>query len=243
MTHIHSVLLILHIILGSLAIIIFWVPMFTKKGQLNHVKYGNYYTKIMYGVAASGAIMAIMVIAAPLAIKQQYASHEHAAQIATNLRVFWSFLLYLALLSYTSTRQGFAVLQAKENRQSLRTITHAGPIALLFVGGIVLTSIGIAHSNTLHIVFGLLGTAVALGSLKYIFAKSVSRKQYIIEHIGNMLGSAIGAYTAFISFGGRHLLEGAGDYQIVFWIAPGVIGGFATFILTKKYCRVFGIKS
>jgi hypothetical protein len=239
MTQLHSILLILHIALGSVALILFWVPMYTQKGRLNHKKFGNYYKNVMYGVAASGAVMAVMVLYMPLVIKHQYAQAENAEQIASNLRLFWSFLLYLALLSFTSTRHGYAVLQAKDDRSQLRHWDYVIPLVLLFIGGLVLTASGLMRSHTLHIAFGLLGTLVGLGSLRYIFAKTMPKKRYILEHIGSMIGSGIGAYTAFLAFGGRQLLDGAGSYQIIFWIAPGVIGSIASHFLCKKYGKVF----
>lgn len=241
MTQLHSILLILHIVLGSAALILFWVPIYTQKGQLNHKKFGTYYKNVMYGVAASGAVMAIMVLWMPLVIKHQYAQAENAEQIASNLRIFWSFLLYLALLSFTSTRQGYAVLQAKDDRAQLRTWDYIVPLALLFIGGVALTASGAMRGHTLHIAFGLLGTFVGLGSLRYVLAKNMPKKRYILEHIGSMMGSGIGAYTAFLAFGGRQLLDGAGSYQIIFWIAPGVIGSVASYLLCKKYGKVFQI--
>ena len=239
MTHLHGLLLILHIALGSAALMLFWVPIVTKKGQLNHKIFGNVYKNTMYAVAATGAVMAIMVLAYPLVIKHEYANHENAQQIASNLRVFWTFLLYLSLLSFAGTRHGYAVLQVKDNRALLRTWQYVAPLAMLFVGGIALILSGIARGHALHIVFGILGTLIGLGALRYIFAKSVSKRRYIIEHIGSMIGSGIGAYTAFISFGGRHFIESAGSYQIVFWMAPGLMGGIASYLMCKKYGKIF----
>ncbi|MFW8592227.1 hypothetical protein ACOI22_15580 [Glaciecola sp. 2405UD65-10] len=241
MSQIHSILLILHIVVGSLAIILFWVPMLTQKGRLNHIKFGKYYTFAMYTVAASGALMAILVIAAPLLVKHEYANHEHGEQIAFNLRVFWTFLLYLALLTYTNTKQGVVMLRVKENRHLLRTFGHVAPLVALVLGGVALVGLGVAFNKPLHIVFGILGFVIAVGSLRYIFAAKVGAKHYIKQHIGHMLGSGIGAYTAFVTFGGRQLLELPGGFQFALWLAPGLIGGIASYVLTKKYSKVFNI--
>lgn len=241
MTYLHSSLFILHIIFGSAALILFWVPMYTKKGQLNHKKFGRYYRNVMYAVAGTGAIMAALVLAIPLTIKHEYADHENAAKIAENIRYFWSFLLYLALLSYTSTKHGDAVLRAKENRANLRTFAYVAPIALLFACGPLFIGIGLVRSNMLHTVFGVLGLLVGAGMLRYIFKKTMGARAYILEHVGSMMGSGIGAYTAFLAFGGRQFLDGVGSYQIVFWIAPGVIGSVLSFMLCKKYGKIFRV--
>lgn len=243
MTYIHSFLFVGHILFGSLALILFWVPMFTKKGQLNHVKFGRWYSNAMYGVAATGAIMAIIVIAMPLTILTQYANHENAAQIAEAYRYFWTFLLYLALLSYTVTKHGVRVLQVKDERHLLKTFSYLAPIACLFILGFGIIAIGVMRDITLHIVFGILGVFVALGMMRYVLKSKMAARRYILEHVSSMMGSGIGAYTAFVAFGGRTLLENAGAYQIVFWVAPGVIGSIASYVLSKKYGKIFRVEA
>ena len=41
--------------------------------------------------------------------------------------------------------------------------------------------------------------------------------------------------TAFLAFGGRVMFSEMGQYQILFWIAPGIIGGSAISLLVRKY--------
>jgi len=243
MTYLHSFLFIAHILLGSAALLLFWVPMYTAKGQLNHKKFGRWYKNTMYGVAATGAIMAIIVLAIPLVIKHQYANHENAQAIATNIRFFWVFLLYLALLSFTTTKHGEWVLKVKERREHLRTWQYVTPLVLLFVGGFAFIGMGLLRGQTLHTVFGILGVLVGFSMLRYVFAKHLGARQYILEHIGSMIGSGIGAYTAFVAFGGRQLIESAGQYQLLLWIAPGVIGSILSYILCKKYGKVFKVEA
>jgi hypothetical protein len=66
MSTLHSFTFVLHIIFGSMALILFWLPLASKKGSLDHIKFGRYYAKVMYVVAASGAVMAMLVIYSPL---------------------------------------------------------------------------------------------------------------------------------------------------------------------------------
>lgn len=243
MTTIHSTLFILHILFGTAALILFWVPLFTEKGRLDHVKFGRYYKNTMYTVAASGALMALMVIAIPLVIKASMLSEntdmEKAAQ---SLRVFWSFLFYLSILSFTGTRHAIAVLNVKANRQQLRTINYLFPIILLTAGGPFIFYLGYAHSQTLHMIFGVLGLFVGASMLKYCLQKEIKSRQWVVEHISAMMGSGIGAYTAFVAFGGRAILSDLGQWQLLFWIAPGVIGTVISAIFTKRYKAIFQIE-
>lgn len=241
MIYIHSTLFFIHILVGTAALILFWVPIFTKKGQLQHQRFGRAYRNIMYCVAATGALMAIMVIAIPLTVKPFLADAPNVNATVTNIRFFWLFLLYLALLSYTTTRHGDAVLKAKCNLSGLRSFTYISPLAMLAAGGVVFIGIGIVRENMLHLVFGIMGMTVGISMLRYSLAKHIQPKAYILEHIGSMIGSGIGAYTAFFAFGGRQLLSGVGSYQIIFWIIPGVAGSVMSFYLTKKYKKVYRI--
>jgi hypothetical protein len=108
-------------------------------------------------------------------------------------------------------------------------------IGLLLVGGLMLLLLGIIYSNTLHIVFGILGSLLAIQTGRFCLAKSVSANRWLVEHLSAFIGSGIGAYTAFLAFGGRSMVGDLGQWQIVFWIAPGVIGAIASARMSRKY--------
>jgi hypothetical protein len=238
MAFVHSIFFALHILVGAAALVLFWIPIFSKKGQLNHVVFGRYYKTVMYAVAGTGAIMALMVLSMPLAIKGHHISESANLERALfNIRLFWGFLLYLSLLSFVSTRHGIKVLTEKTNHSNMRTFEYQSPVWLLLIGGVICFVAGIVNERTLHIIFGILGFFLAQGILRYTFKKEVQPGQWVLEHLGTMIGSGIGAYTAFLAFGGRTLFSELGQWQIAFWIAPGVIGTIAANIVAKKYAR------
>lgn len=235
MQTIHSVLFVLHILFGSMALILFWIPMVSKKGSLDHQRFGKYYANTMYVVAATGALMALLVIALPLQIKGHLYKDENPEVFIENIRRFWLFLLYLSLLTYASVLQGMQSLTHKTNTKVMRTKINVVTQATQFFAGIALLVMGVAHSHTLYIVFGMLGTATGLQTLRYLYAKQLQNKQWLVEHLSNMISSGIGAYTAFIAFGGRQIFADIGQWQYLFWIAPGVIGGIAIGIYAQQY--------
>ncbi|PKG93039.1 hypothetical protein [Paraglaciecola sp. MB-3u-78] len=236
MNTIHSVLFFIHIIVGSMALLLFWVPIVTKKGGLDHRKFGRYYANTMYAVAASGALMALMVIYAPLVIKHQLV-HENTntQQLASTLRIFWSFLLYLSLLTFVNVRHGILVLRNKTQHSNMRQLPHLFSIGLLFIGGLILLLFGLIYSNTLHIIFGVLGAVLAIQTGRFCLANSVSANRWLVEHLSAFIGSGIAAYTAFLAFGGRSMFGDLGPFQLVFWVAPGVIGTIAIARMSRKY--------
>lgn len=244
MNLLHSILFMCHILVGSMALLLFWVPLLSKKGHLNHVKFGRYYGNVMYMVALSGALMALMVIYDPIAIKgEMFTPGSDQLTLTNNIRIFWSFLLFLSLLTYVSVRQGFAVLRHKNNHASYQTPQHIIPLVTLVIGGAMMLFLGIQSTRVLHIIFGILGMLIGSGMLRFSFASQHSPNQIVIEHLSAMIGSGIGAYTAFIAFGGRQLFENIGSWQIAFWVAPGVIGSVAITLLSRKYDRASNKKT
>ncbi|GAB5379202.1 MAG: hypothetical protein Alis3KO_11890 [Aliiglaciecola sp.] len=236
MNALHGFLFSSHIVVGTLALILFWIPIVARKGGINHIKFGRFYGWTMYTVAATGALMAILVLYDPLQIKGHLMNAgTDPEKFSATIRIFWGFLLFLSLITYVSVRQGFAVLLHKQNTQALRTFWHISPLVLTAIGGAIILTLGIMHSRILHIVFGLLGISLATGMLRYCLNKTPNPNQWLLEHFGGMIGSGIGAYTAFIAFGGRQLFAQAGSLQLIFWIAPGVIGSIAIFYLSRKY--------
>lgn len=238
MQTLHHWLFVMHIMVGSCALLLFWVPMLTRKGSLNHRKFGRYYAHVMYAVAATGALMAALVLLWPMAIKGELLSNPDMQEaFIQSVRRFWFFLLYLSLITFFSVRHGLLALQCKKDRAAVRSPLHLTCIALLIGGAGLLLFNGIQHDNTLHIVFAALGALIALSSLKYCLVKEVTAKQWLGEHIGGLIGSGIGAYTAFISFGGRHLFESLGQAQLLFWILPGILGSIVIAYMSQKYAR------
>lgn len=242
MANLHSLLFIVHIVFGGAALVLFWIPVMTRKGQLNHIQFGRYYRTAMYTVAGSGALMAIMVLLWPMTVKAQlFTTTQDPQAVIERIQVLWGFLLYLSLLSFTSTRHGMHTLAVKADRSELRRWHYVTPLIILLVGGIALAVSGYIYSRILHIVFGLLGVAVSVGTLRYCFKTTIKPGEWVIEHLSAMIGSGIGAYTAFLAFGGRVIYSDLGAWQMVFWIAPGVIGGIAASVIAQKYAKQMGL--
>lgn len=241
MNSLYTINLWIHVVFACLALTLFWVPIFTKKGQLNHKRFGHWYKIAMYTVAASGVVMASMIFNREFGLGAEFSASEQTAAILSNVQQFALFLIYLALLMFTTTRHGIAVLIAKEKRNKLRVVNYLIPVLCLLVFGVALFIFGLFSANTLHIVFGILGGVLSVGMLRYCYRETVARNTWLLEHIGSMIGSGIAAYTAFLTFGGRTLFSDLGQWQLVLWIAPGVIGGFASYLVCKHYARLFYI--
>ncbi|CAH9053216.1 hypothetical protein PSECIP111951_02515 [Pseudoalteromonas holothuriae] len=227
MEYIHKFVVYTHIVLGSFALVLFWIPIIAAKGSKTHNRYGHYYNWAMYGTSILGVIACILVLIDPMSVKPKvFADTLEQAQYIKNSRIFSLFLLMLSLLVLVSIYHGERVLKVKANNALLRTPLHLGLLILLAVTALVSMVLGVMHSQTLLMIFSGVSLMVVIGNVRYIFTTKLKPRAWIIEHLIAMLGSGIGVYTAFSAFGGRHIFSYILGNDMVFlsWILPSVIG-------------------
>ncbi len=247
MLSVHQLALYLHIAVGSCALLLFWVPVFTRKGNLNHKRFGRYFAMCMYTVSASGIVMSSLDLMFPLSMHAAGVELSPAAEADAirQIREFGLFLLSLSILVLVSTRHGWLTILHKDDRSALRhPVNLAMNLALIMVG-IVLLATGISTGTILFMIFGALQIGSGSGHLRYIFRKEIRPKEWWMQHLGGLIGAGIGAYTAFTVFGGRRLFEeifssNFESVSIFLWIAPGVIGGIAIALSSRHYKHKFG---
>ncbi|GAA0291315.1 hypothetical protein [Psychrosphaera haliotis] len=243
---IHKLALVLHIAIGSAGLVIFWLPIFSKKGGAFHKQAGNWFAKGMTIVAYSGILMSTLVFIDPLAVRDP--NNQFTLEQATNVvevaRATAAFLFMLSCLVLCTTRQGINVLKAKDDRSILKTPAHLVPIFLLMLSAVYVGMLSFQRASLLYPIFSVLSFFVAIGMLKYIFRAEVSKRTWIIEHVTNIIASGIAAYTAFLVFGGQSFLAGLvpSNMQIMFWIMPGVVGGFLSHVYASKYRKIYNVK-
>ena len=238
-SEIHQILFYLHVVVGSIALVVFWLPMVSKKGSPFHKTFGKVFSYGMFAVSISGIIMSMMVLIDPAMVREIDAGLDEQTQqqLAERARRSSAFLLMLSLLVFTNVKHSLLVLKAKQDRAILRSVSHIVSISLLLLTGIAIGYFGFTSGNTLFIVFSILCIVSSGNLFFYVFKKSIKKREWLIEHLGNIIGAGIGAYTAFFAFGGRRFLAEifTGQLQVVPWILPGVVGGMAIAYLSKKY--------
>lgn len=231
MSDLHSFLVTAHIAVGAIALVLFWVPVAARKGSPLHVRAGRIYVNCMYFVAASAFVASVMVLVDPLAVRRpdEVFSAEEASALADRFRMFSLFLLMLSVLVFSSLQHGIAALRARRDASALRGLRHQVILVALGLLAIAVAAIGIANRELLLIIFGALGLSAAIGSFRDTRRERPGRKELVVAHLRGLIGSGIGAYTAFFAFGGsRYLAELLpGQWQVLPWIAPAIIGTLA----------------
>lgn len=236
MQSIHSTLVFLHIITGAISLFLFWVPCLTRKGGKQHRQFGDYYIKAMLFTSISGVVSSTIVLFLPLTIYPAVPAHfESVEYFVAYLKGQYLFLLMLSLLVWNNVRHAKRVLEVKKNVHHMRTLQYLWLPCLLFIVASVALYQGITYSITLTCIFAPIALLNALGIIRYALQKSIPNGKWVVEHIGHIIGSGIGAYTAFFAFGGRTLFEGIPSLQIASWVLPSLIGVPFSIWLGKKY--------
>ena len=241
----HTVLLYLHIALGAVALLLYWLPIIVRKGSKLHISAGNIFYYIMLLVSGSGVVLSSLGLADPVAI---YAAGKQLNPEQIQRMLVWrvplsQFLLLLSLLTWVTVRHAIGVLRAKADRSLLRRWYYQAPVILLFPTALYVAWQGITVGMPLLIIFACVSLVTATTISLYVYKKEVSPRAWIIEHYSAMVGSGIAVYTAFFAAGGRRMLAELvpENWQLVSWLAAPVIGTIVLIALTGYYKRKYKV--
>ena len=243
---IHTTLLYLHIALGAIALLLFWLPVIARKGSKLHINVGKVFYYIMLIVAGSGVLMTLIGLADPVGI---YINSRQLPPEQIDRMMLWRipftyFLLLLSILTWVTVRHAIGALRAKADRSLLRNWTYQGPVFLLFPVALFVGWQGMSINMPLLLIFAVVSLITASTISLYVFKADVKPRAWIIEHFSAMVGAGIAVYTAFFAAGGRRVLSQwlPGDWQLVSWLAAPVIGLTILVTLTGYYKRKYKVQ-
>lgn len=210
-----SLMLILHIAGGTVALLVGLVSIFSKKGSPTHRWAGKIYF---------GGMTAVFIGAVFTAI-----GHNK------------DFLLMIGFFSYYLTVRGYRVLFLKKLHEGEKakwvdwivSIVSAVFILTLFGWGIWAVSLG-AGMGIAAIVFGVVGSIFLFKDIQNFVRPPKAKMHWWYSHIGSMGGSYISAVTAFVVVN----IE-LPSYNWVLWILPASVGGSIIAATIIKYKRQF----
>lgn len=196
-----KVLLIIHVTAGSLALLSGLAAIFLR----NKVKLHRPAGKIYYGSMTVVFLTAVFI-----------------SVVKGNV-----FLFCVAVFTYYSCLTAYRSLRLKKLHLDQKPMWYDWAIEVVFglihIGFVVFALMKIGKHPGLGIValvFGLIGVNGNWSTIKRLRAKNLTRKNYwLLAHIGGMLGSYIGAFTAFIVNNGNHIPAP----PIVLWLGPTVL--------------------
>jgi hypothetical protein len=227
----------IHVFFGALGLVAFWVPVFARKGATNHVRFGKIFVWSAY----------IVLGAAAIALTSRTSGLIGDGFGPSDKPVLFALIVFLAYLTYVTfviVRHGVAVLRNKRDPMALRTninvVLAFGSIAASV--SIVVYAVILSPPNMI-LLFALspIGISTGYGILRYIRGGVPSKKAWMYEHLGAMLGAGIAFHTAFAVFGSVRLFDIglSGWVAVIPWIAPTIIGLPAITIWTRHYRNKF----
>lgn len=221
MEQLSKLMLNIHIFCGFASVLIFWLPIFTKKGGKAHRLIGKAYVFLMWIVVITAALLSI----------ENFAQGQYAIAV---------FLGFLALITSNPLWYGIAILNYKKGLPAGFRNAHLAFNSLIFICGLLLLIYGIylngEGASILMIIFGILGLSTG-GELVQGFRNPQHASNWFKEHYKGMVTTAIAAYTAFFVFGGSTFFKGflTGYLMVIPWVMPTIIGFIIMKYMGKKY--------
>jgi len=222
-------LLFLHITAGFISLVLFWVPVFTRKGGKTHNKVGIWYVRCMWVVVLTAALLSV----------------KNLMIGRINMGIFLGFI---SLITANPLWYGIGILKYKRNQPRSFQMKHLAFRLSIVISAIAMILYGIiglggSGSAILMFVFGGLGIADLPGVIKTL-RNTAAAPNWFREHLVGMCTSGIAAYTAFFVFGANQYLEMvlSGYWMVLPWIAPTIIGTTGIRLTVIKYQKAGKIK-
>ena len=205
----------IHVLAGTVALVVAPIALMTVKGGPTHRRWGKVYFWAMAVVAATAIVVG-----------------------------FWRSILFLvltAVFSFYAALSGYRVLYRKRpdlgQRPSALDWAAAGitlaASATLVILGIAKPTPRFQELSTVAIVFGFVGLAIAGFDVLRFVRPPADKRAWWYKHMANMIGSYIAAVTAF-SVVNFHILP-----TTMRWLWPSVVGTPLIAIWITYYKRRF----
>ena len=184
-----------------------------------------------------------LAFASPLGVRQlsHPLSAQQAAQFIRESREVAFFLAYLGGVTLAAGWQGIGVMRTRRDPKSFRTPFVLSLNVVVVLAALESLALGIFTPSAIFAAMSSVGFVVSGGNLFYLLRGPATRMDFWYQHISSMIGTGIAGYTAFLVFGGRHLLAPLvqPQYYILFWLLPTVIGSPAIALTIAYYKRKF----
>ena len=209
-----------HVIAGALALVLFWLVVFNRKGSRFHRRVGQAYLLAMGFIVLTGI---------PLTIKAYLLGYSTTAL----------FLGYLLILVSHGSINGLRAIRYRNDRAGFFGPVHRTSAGVLGLAGAAVIVLGWGSPMAFILVpFGAIGVFGLIGLVREIKARDYPRNWWLREHYGAMIGNGIATHIAFSQIGLARLFPGQGSLTTLLgWLLPLVIGLAAIQILNRRHDR------
>jgi hypothetical protein len=211
-----------HILGGTLALICFTIPLFSRKGGKLHSRSGWFYAGAMILVVMSTFIITPW-------------RYFFDSSVTDNSRSFAFFLFFIALFSLACLQQGIIVFRFKNRLSKVSSIGSIGLPLILSVFSILMLAMGLTSRNWLFVIFSLLAGRTAIKQIKYWLNPPAHSKDWWFFHLENMFICCIATVTAFTVTAVPRLFPSMNLESIWIWLPPTIVMVPWMIWFTRKY--------
>ena len=244
----HGWLRLTHVVAGFIGLIVFWMPIVSRKGRTFHKTTGKIFETCCGLVILSALTASIWMIAKPLGFNPDTAmmSAEQQASYSRQMVFLGSLLGALSIYTLVPLVLSHYWLKSKNSP----SIMHAPALRALVLTEVAVSILLGSYAfymaiNGRTLWWGLFALAVAAFLLTKnhrddVFKPPISKMQWWYRHMSYIIATGIAFHTAFFVFGGRFISENlSGSLALVPWLAPTAIGTPASLIWVGYYRRKF----
>ncbi len=210
-----------HVAAGAVALLVFWVPLVTKKGGRTHRRVGWVYVAAAGTLAVTGFLLSIQLVTSRSPLRWR-------AGI---------FLAYVSVLAGASAQLGARALRTKGRAGASEAAIDLVPPLLLVAGGFALAALGVHRSMILYVLFAGLGVVLGLSQLRFWLTPPAHERAWFLAHMTGMGTSCITTVTAFVVVNARRF--GMRTFDLALWAGPIAVLAVGLTIWRRYYARRF----
>ncbi len=255
MQFLHLILRAVHVGLGFVGLILFWLIIAVPKGGKSHIRLGKAFANVTWIIGGSALISSVWA----LVHLDSFAPHiQHASDSVWQRDVYqliFAILLYLSVATISGAVFGVQVMRKRDRHGELRHTSLPIWLSITMICAAGLLTFGLWRFSTgqttttgmpqaaylIPIFVGLFGLATTLREWRYVIGASPDPRAWLDRHVWHMCGTGVAFHTAFIVFGANRLFgfQLPGAWQLIPWVAPPIIG----MSLTRRYLVKLNEKS
>ncbi len=210
-------LIAVHILFGTVGLISFWIPVFSRKGSPAHRLWGRIFAQCILVAGGIAILLSLCTLCAPME------THPHLEDPVFVRGIFGVLMFHLGVLTVNLAWYGREVLKNKANPAANRrgvTLYLQVLLGLTSVGCVIE---GLAIGQPLIVGGSVIGFATVATNLIHMLNPAPPPKAWLREHVKGIVGAGISVYTAFFAFGAVRIMPEIALHPGL-WAIPLTVG-------------------
>ena len=217
MAELFHALIWVHIAIGAVGLLTFWVPVLARKGGMAHIRWGRIF---IWCMLVNGALA---VAISGITLLQPGPTHPKIPDMRLVRGIFGWMMMYLGVLTVNLAWYGWmCVLNRRDHARNL-ALPNLALQAAVTLAALNCAVEGWLIGQPLMIGISTIGFATAATNLRFMLRRKPAPGDWQYEHLKGLVGAGISVYTAFFAFGAvRTIPELA--LNPWFWSVPLIVG-------------------